>query len=147
MLGNTRGFIVGKPSPRKGKKSSKPAWNKGLKFPERTGKNNPRWKGGKTRDVHSLYNPRYVEWRKSVYLRDNWKCCLLDEDCEGQLEAHHILRWSEYPEQRYETNNGITLCHFHHPRKRLDEIKMIPIFRKIIDSTILRLNLEGRKAD
>jgi len=32
----------------------------------------------------------------------------------------------------YEVNNGITLCHFHHPRKRKDEIKLSPYFMELI---------------
>ena len=58
----------------------------------------------------------YKIWRQSVYKRDNWKCKINDENCKGRIEAHHILAWKKYPELRYRVNNGITLCHFHHPR-------------------------------
>lgn len=136
MLGNTRGFVVGKPSPRKGKKATKPVWNKGKKLPQTTGPNNSRWKGGKTRDIHSLFNPRYVEWRKSVFLRDGYVCKISNEDCSKTLQAHHILRWADYPELRYEVNNGITLCAKHHPRKKIDEKALAPKFFEIIGSSI-----------
>lgn len=56
-------------------------------------------------------------------------------DCSGQIEAHHILGWKSYPELRYETNNGITLCHAHHPRKREDEAKLSPYFQKLVAET------------
>ncbi len=52
----------------------------------------------------------------------------------GKVIAHHILGWSAYPELRYEINNGITLCHFHHPKKRIDEGRLIPIFQKLVGS-------------
>jgi len=62
----------------------------------------------------------------SVKRRDNWKCRIADVNCSGRLEAHHILNWKYYPELRYDINNGITLCHNHHPRGRMEEKRMIP---------------------
>lgn len=35
-------------------------------------------------------------------------------------------------ETRYEINNGITLCHFHHPRKREKEKELSPFFQELI---------------
>lgn len=75
---------------------------------------------------------KYREWMKSVKKRDNWKCKISNEDCKGRLESHHILNWVEYPELRYQTNNGITLCHAHHPRKRAEEKRLIPIFMELV---------------
>ena len=77
----------------------------------------------------------YSAWRKTVWLRDNFACKIGNPDCVGRIEAHHILRWAEYPELRYEVNNGITLCHFHHPRKRNDEMRLSPYFQELINST------------
>ena len=51
----------------------------------------------------------YINWSKGVKIRDNWKCKISNLDCKGRLEAHHILDWENYPELRYEINNGITL--------------------------------------
>jgi hypothetical protein len=31
-----------------------------------------------------------------------------------RIHAHHILEWSEYPDRRYDEDNGITLCLLHH---------------------------------
>lgn len=83
-------------------------------------------------DSEHQYDMRYKNWMSEVKNRDNWKCRIGDIDCNGKLEAHHILRWSEYPELRYDINNGITLCHFHHPRKRDKEEEMIPFFKEIL---------------
>jgi hypothetical protein len=72
------------------------------------------------------------EWSKNVKKRDNWKCKILNKDCEGRLESHHILDWENYPELRYDINNGITLCHAHHPRGRAKEKKLSPYFQELI---------------
>ena len=70
----------------------------------------PRWRGG------NLDNPQrdrstqeYQNWRTAVFIRDNYTC----QKCGrhgGKLNAHHIKRFSNYPELRYLLSNGITLC-------------------------------------
>lgn len=79
---------------------------------------------------------RYKEWRKKVVERDAWKCKINNKDCKGRLEIHHILGFTEHKELKYEVNNGITLCHFHHPRKINDEMRMIPVFQDIVLSIV-----------
>ncbi len=74
----------------------------------------------------------YTEWRKNVWLRDGFKCKIANGDCKGKIEAHHILGWSDYPELRYQVNNGITLCHAHHPRKRAEEKRLSPYFQDLV---------------
>lgn len=74
----------------------------------------------------------YKEWRKQVWFRDNFSCRIADINCNGRIEAHHILAWSTYPELRYKTNNGITLCHAHHPRARAEEKRLIPTFQELV---------------
>ncbi len=76
----------------------------------------------------------YKEWMLGVKNRDNWKCKLSNTDCNGRLEAHHILNWIDYPEERYKIENGITLCKFHHPVGREKENSMIPLFKNIINN-------------
>lgn len=75
----------------------------------------------------------YHEWRKSVRDRDGWQCKMSNSDCLGKVVAHHILSWSKFPDLRYEINNGITLCRFHHPRKRDDEIRLSPYFQSMLE--------------
>ncbi|MBP7118931.1 HNH endonuclease [Candidatus Woesebacteria bacterium] len=82
------------------------------------------------RDVRN--DTAYQDWRKQVWTRDNFKCKIDNCDCSGNIEAHHILRWADHPELRYEINNGITLCKFHHPRKKEDEMKLSDYFKKLI---------------
>jgi len=79
----------------------------------------------------------YKEWRRLVWTRDNFKCKMHNKNCLGKIEAHHILRWSKYLELRYDVNNGITLCKFHHPRKKIDEENLIPIFNELLNINII----------
>jgi hypothetical protein len=66
-----------------------------------------------TNNFYFKYNrneyPELKIWRKEVFNRDNFTC----QKCKqksGKIEAHHIKRWSEYPDLRFDINNGITLC-------------------------------------
>ena len=74
----------------------------------------------------------YKEWRMNVFKRDRFVCRIKNLQCLGKIRAHHILPWSKFPELRYEVNNGITLCQFHHPRKKNDEIKLSPYFQDLV---------------
>ena len=74
----------------------------------------------------------YKVWRNNVLKRDKTKCRIANGDCSGYLIVHHILGWSNYPELRYQINNGITLCQAHHPLKRAEEKRLIPIFQELV---------------
>ncbi|WP_312471761.1 HNH endonuclease signature motif containing protein [Neobacillus sp.] len=53
----------------------------------------------------------YKEWRKKVYIRDNYKCKM--PGCSSnskQIAAHHIYPKKLYPEKQFDVSNGITLC-------------------------------------
>jgi|SRR3990167_2599078 len=103
------------------------------------GSNSYRWISDRSKVISRhkdvLSRPQYNEWRKNIFSRDNWKCKISNNDCKGQLEAHHILSWRDYKELRYEVNNGITLCQFHHPRKRAEETRLSPYFQGLIIQT------------
>ncbi len=90
----------------------------------------PFWKGGKKEDRRN--DCAYHIWRKSVYGRDNYQCRIRNNECKGRIEAHHILGWTNFPELRYEVNNGITLCHAHHPRKKSEEKRLSPYFKELV---------------
>ena len=98
----------------------------------RTGEMASNWQGGKSKNHHSPSEPKYKEWRKKVFERDNWKCAIGNQGCKGQIQAHHILPWRDYPELRYDINNGIALCQAHHPRKRVEEKRLIPLFNGLV---------------
>lgn len=78
------------------------------------------------------YDTKYKYWMREVKKRDNWKCKINNEDCEGRLEAHHILDWNNFSKLRYDINNGITLCHAHHPRGRENEAKLSPYLQSLV---------------
>lgn len=114
--------------------SMKKRYANGHKPPTMFGADNPSWKGGllfrKREDRRG--DSAYGEWRRQVWLRDNFKCKMSNLDCDGRLEAHHILRWNDFPELRYELNNGITLCHHHHPRNKRDEKILSPYLELLL---------------
>ena len=47
-------------------------------------------------------------WKKAVLERDNYECkkCFSRE----KLCIHHVKKWNEYPELRFDIDNGLTLC-------------------------------------
>lgn len=54
-------------------------------------------------------SPEYRLWRISVFERDKYTC----QSCGKsgcKLNAHHIKPWSLFPSERYNPENGITLC-------------------------------------
>jgi hypothetical protein len=79
-----------------------------------------------------------------IWERDGFRCKILDPFCNGRIEAHHIFRWSEYRELRYEDKNGITLCRFHHPRRKTEEMRLANLFLDLIGSDIPRLSMKER---
>ncbi len=89
-----------------------------------SGPNHYRWNPNRDEvasNVRDNKNPDYHLWARNVKRRDGWKCLLKNDECDGKMEAHHIKNWVDYPELRYNINNGITLCHAHHPRGRENE--------------------------
>ncbi len=75
------------------------------------GSKNWNWKGGKTKTQEYIrFSPEYKAWRKMVFERDNYTCVLCSNGSGGNLEADHIEPQSQYPELRFDINNGRTLC-------------------------------------
>lgn len=57
-------------------------------------------------------------WRDTIFQRDNFTCDICKQK-GGQIQAHHLNGWSYFIEERFDLNNGITLCkkchfNFHH---------------------------------
>ena len=74
------------------------------------GKPSPNWQGGITPINAKVRNSKeYAVWRLSVFERDKFTC----QGCGakgGDLHAHHILAFSQFPAHRFDINNGLTLC-------------------------------------
>jgi 5-methylcytosine-specific restriction endonuclease McrA len=102
----TQGLIPKPPKPTK--ESRKKA---GLKI---RGENHPNWIEDRSKIKIGRYESQsrvgpYSIWRRDIFERDNYIC----QNCGckgGQLNAHHIKSWSEYPELRFNLKNGLTLC-------------------------------------
>ena len=63
--------------------------------------------------VKLRYSNQYRLWRESVLQRDNHKCA----KCGGYGNvAHHLDGFTEYPELRFNVDNGATLCKVCHKR-------------------------------
>lgn len=91
-----------------------------------SGKNSYSWKGGIFSEHDRIrHTEEYNQWRLSVYKRDWYKC----QKCGSKknIIAHHIKYFSEYPELRFDKNNGITLCRSCHFRLHLEEKRLCQI--------------------
>lgn len=76
------------------------------------GKNHHCYKSGKyTAEKKRFWSTsEYQQWRKAVYERDNYTCQKCGDNKGGNLNAHHIKSFVDYPRLRYVVSNGITLC-------------------------------------
>lgn len=72
----------------------------------------PEWKSNYPKEIIGYIaqrnDPEVAEWRKVVLSRDGYKC----RKCGSveKIEAHHLLRWIDFPHARLLPENGITLC-------------------------------------
>ena len=64
--------------------------------------------------MRNYNDPEYKKWRQKIYARDQYTCQWQGCKNKRPIQAHHILKWSEYPCLRFHPDNGITLCKQHH---------------------------------
>lgn len=86
--------------------------------------------------LRNFDDPNYKQWRKSVYKRDHHQCQWPGCSLKRKLNAHHIRTWANYPALRFDVNNGITLCSYHH--------KMIKGLESIYESAFLKILLDKK---
>ena len=84
---------------------------------------NKRYRRGET---HPNYNPKLTtqqrikqryelngnhkhKWSKQIMERDKYTCQICNQH-GGKLNAHHLNGWNAFPEQRFDLDNGVTLC-------------------------------------
>ncbi len=116
--------------------------NKGAKHPYlsewnrthvRYGKDNYAWKGGITPKNYIIRKSLpMIEFKKNCLVRDNYTCQLCGK-IGGDLEIHHIKRFSDFPLLRTDTSNGITLCLICHNKTKQKEEQFEDLFFKIIN--------------
>jgi len=79
---------------------------------EKRNKDKPPSKGALNRRIR--YSKKMQDWRRSVFKRDNWTCQICGaRNGNGKkiiLNADHIKRFADYPELRFDLDNGRTLC-------------------------------------
>ena len=73
---------------------------------------------------------KYWNWRRKVLGRDKWTCRECNRKSPNvKVEAHHIKEWAYNRRQRFNLNNGKTLCidchTLIHPWRDLDNIQEI----------------------
>lgn len=82
-------------------------WHKGV--------NTYNWKGITPENQKIRTSIEYKLWRKSVFERDNF-ICQKTGISGGELVAHHIQNFAEFPELRLAIDNGITLSKKSHKK-------------------------------
>lgn len=84
----------------------------------RMGEKNPAYKPELDRDAnrHRCIAGN-VKWKRDIHEKYNYMC----DKCGSteKLNTHHLYNWSEYPEKRFDLDNGVLLCEkchilFHH---------------------------------
>jgi len=118
-----------------GRKQSPETIQKRIDTIQRTGvldrENNPAWRGGiwkRIKDFRSTHRKEEGKWRISVYQNDNYTCRICGE-IGGNLNAHHILPYAKFPDDRFNVDNGMTLCvECHKKLHKHEEIRMLVDF-------------------
>lgn len=88
------------------------------------------WKGGVAKDnQRARHTFQYKNWARQVLIRDKRTCKLC-----GNLgkTAHHIKKFSDFLELRYEIDNGITLCSSCHKTVTWREEQFEELFTSLV---------------
>lgn len=74
------------------------------------GKRSPNWKGGVTPERQKLYGSKlWNEILVTVFQRDGYLCQRCHKP-NSNIHAHHIKAWADYPNNRLDLDNLITVC-------------------------------------
>lgn len=106
------------------------------------GKNHPNWIEDRTQIKNTNNTIRWskemCDWRKTIYKRDNYTCQMCgnrsSKDNAIILNAHHIERFADNEDLRFDINNGITLCEDCHKLTYGKEKDFEEQFKNIINS-------------
>lgn len=118
------GSKKGQPARRRGPRSAaeRKRISEGTRRNALRGKECPAYKDGKLAERRGLRFSRQAKrWRYDVFLRDAFTCQDCGDDRGGNLQAHHIKAWADYPDLRFDIENGITLCRSCHKKRHLTD--------------------------
>ena len=76
-------------------------------------------------------DPVYNDWRNRVFKRDRYQCQMPQCGRKKKINAHHIRRWADSANLRFNTLNGITLCWSCHKKVTGDELRYEGLFIQI----------------
>ena len=80
-----------------------------------------------------MENLEYKQLRFSAFVRDKFVCQLCRMKSKN-LQCHHIRRWHDAPELRYQLSNVITLCNScHHDKVTGHEEEYEEQFKRILE--------------
>lgn len=60
-------------------------------------------------------DPKHIKWAKAVKVRDKFMCQVCGAK-NTYLNSHHKNSWNAFEAQRFDVNNGATLCNHCHER-------------------------------
>lgn len=76
-----------------------------------SGERHHSYKDGKVAERRGIrFSTEYKRWRYDVFARDGFTRQQCGDTKGGNLVAHHIKAFANYPELRFSIDNGITLC-------------------------------------
>jgi|GEM_PF-1143934 len=73
---------------------------------------------------------RYYAWTEAVIARDGLRCARCGETDVSLLQTHHIQDWKDFPDLRYDPDNGIVLCLDCHASKHPEIENFIKSWRR-----------------
>ena len=95
------------------------------------GERNGNWRGGITPiNLKIRTSKEYIEWRKSVFKKDNYTCQFCGQKGD-KIVADHIKPFALFPEYRLDINNGRTLCEICHRKTETYGHKTTKLLTKI----------------
>lgn len=77
------------------------------------GEDHPSWKGDSIKQKRNRERKEYENylWRMLVLKRDKFKCACCGIDGDGKnLNVHHVYNYKDYPDLRFDVENGVTFC-------------------------------------
>ena len=96
--------------------------------------NNSKWRKIVDNNMFDRRSYEYVIWEESVKERDDYRCVMLNYECKGKIELHHVRYRSERKDLINEPNNCVCLCTFHHKLVHSNKKKYQPILLKILEN-------------